>query len=268
MRKFRLALIYVVAVMLLLTAVSCGKKSTEPEIDLPNFQDFDQFEEYCGNFGWNFRLGYEIVGKDMEVWFGFESKSEISPDDTYTLVVNNQNVPVEVRDGVEPIIIINGWDEIVLPNSTSLAIKFTRNNTDIINTSIKLPSYPSMQDLPETIDWTEPVTVKWSLTPNKNNHLQAVTAYGESEQSDDILDSHEVMIDASARQYAIPANTFSLDDTDYFGVSIWEVNLKKHGDGLVVAYCSDYVSNEDEVYTRNNKRIFDKMRKMGHQKED
>jgi hypothetical protein len=268
MRKLSLALIYVVAVMLLLTAASCGKKSTEPEVDFPNFQDLDQFEAYCNSFVWNFSLGYEIVGKDMEVWFDFESESDISPNDTYSLMVNNQNVPVEVRDGVEPIVIINDYDEIVLPNSTSLAIKFTRNNEDIINTSVKLPSYPSLQDLPETIDWTEPVTVKWSLAPNKNNHAQAILAYGENELNDYHLDSHEVMIDVSARRYAIPANTFSLDDTDYYGVDVWEINLKKHGDGLVIAYCSDYISNEDEVYSLNNKRIFDKMRKTRYQQED
>ena len=97
MRKLSLALIYVVAVMLLLTAASCGKKSTEPEVDFPNFQDLDQFEAYCNSFVWNFSLGYEIVGKDMEVWFDFESESDISPNDTYSLMVNNQNVPVEVR---------------------------------------------------------------------------------------------------------------------------------------------------------------------------
>ncbi len=205
----------------------------------------------------------------MEVWFDFDSKSDLSPDDTFTLMVNNQNVPVEVGNiGAESFIVINDYDEIVLPNSTSLAIRFTRNNEDIINTSVKLPSYPSMQNLPETIDWTKPVTVKWSLAPNKNNHAQAILAHGENELNDYHLDSHEVMIDVSARRYAIPANTFSLDDTDYFGVGVWEINLKKHGDGLVIATCNDYVSNEDEVYSLNNKRIFDKMREMRHQQED
>ncbi len=54
MSKLRLALIFMVAIMLLLTAASCGKKSTEPEVDFPNFQDFDQFESYCDSFGWFF----------------------------------------------------------------------------------------------------------------------------------------------------------------------------------------------------------------------
>lgn len=265
MSKLRSALIFVVAVMLLLTAVSCGKKTTEPDDGFPNFQDVDQFWNYVEKFEWRIFMGCEIVGNDMFVWLDLESDSELSEDDTFSLEVNNQAIPVEVfvdYDG-DTYIVINNYHDIVLPNSTSLNVKLSRNNVNIANASIRVPSFPSLKELPETVDWTKPVTLKWSLTPNKNNNIQGIWAYA-VEYSDDDYDNDEYakLIDVSARQHTIPANAFSLNEISYYDVGVQELTLKQHGDCILMAACGDYISNDDEEYSRNSERIAERMRKM------
>lgn len=266
MSKLRQTLIFVVAVMLLLTAVSCGKKKpTEPDDGIPNFENWFQFWSYVQNFEWTFSLDYEIDGNEMLVLFTPSGGSDLSVNDTFSLVVNDQTVPVEAFELFGDVyIIVNDYESVVLPNSESLAIKFTHNNKSIVDTSIKLPSFPSLQELSEPIDWTEPVTLKWSLTPDKNNGVQVVAA---DVWYDDDQDFYYEIVNSSARQHTIPANTFLANGEDY-QFSIVEYNLKKYGDCIIVASAEDYTSSDGDWYSRNNKRIFDEIRKMRHQQED
>ena len=266
MSKLRQTLIFVVAVMLLLTAVSCGKKKpTEPEDGIPNFKNWFQFVSYVQNFEWNFSLEYEIEGNEMLVLFTPSGGSDLSANDTFSLVVNDQTVPVEAFELFGDVyIIVNDYESVVLPNSESLAIKFTHNNKSIVDTSIKLPSFPSLQELSEPIDWTKPVTLNWTLTPDKNNGVQVVAA---DVWYDDDQDFYYEIVNSSARQHAIPANTFLANGEDY-QLSIVEYNLKKYGDCIIVASAEDYTSSDGDWYSRNNKRIFDEIRKMRHQQED
>lgn len=263
MSKLRLALIFVVAVMLVLTAVSCSKKSTEPEDGIPNFQNMDQFWNYVEGFEWAIVLGYEIVENDMMVWMAPVEMPEISEEDTFSLVVNNQAIPVEVYvdyDG-DAYVVINHYHDIVLPNSTNLAVKFTHNNVEVINTSIRMPSFPSLQNLPEAIDWTKPLTLKWSLNPNRNSSFQNVWAYVESDYDDDYdYDEYEKIVNGAARQHTIPAGTFSISNVLNYEVGVGEVNLKKDGNSLLISTCGDIVSN-DYGYSRTNVRKVERLLK-------
>lgn len=262
MSKLRQTLIFVVAVILLLTAVSCGKKKpTEPDDGIPNFKNWFQFESYVQSFERAMVLGYEKEGDNLLVWVGVDAGPDVSLDDTFSLVINDQTVPVEVYDLFGNVyIIVNNLEGVVLPNSESLAIKFTHNNVEMVNTSIKLPSVPSLQDLPEPIDWTEPVTLNWTLTPDKNNRVQAVET---DVWYDDDQDFYYEIVNASARKHTIPANTFLADGEDY-ELCIAEYNLKKYGNCIIVAYAEDCISSDGDWYSRNNERIFDRMLKMRH----
>jgi hypothetical protein len=263
MSKLRQTLIFVVAVILLLTAVSCGKKSTEPEDDIPDFQDWGQFWNYVDSFDWVIGIWCEKVGNNLLVWLDLESEPDLSIDDTFSLVVNDQTVPVEVYDDDGDIeIAINNDNDIVLPNSAYLKIQFSYNNAVIVNTSIRVPSFPSLQNLPEPIDWTRPLTLKWSLTPNKNNHIQGIWAYAENDDDEDYYSEYNKMIAVSARQHTIPANTISVNDISYYELVVGEMNLKKYGNCLLMAICSDYASNDDDEYSRSNERIEERMQKM------
>jgi len=263
MSKLRQTLIFVVAVILLLTAVSCGKKSTEPEDDIPDFQDWGQFWNYVDSFDWVIGIWCEKVGNNLLVWLDLESEPDLSIDDTFSLVVNDQTVPVEVYDDDGDIeIAINNDNDIVLPNSAYLKIQFSYNNAVIVNTSIRVPSFPSLQNLPEPIDWTRPLTLKWSLTPNKNNHIQGIWAYAENDDDEDYYSEYNKMIAVSARQHTIPANTISVNDISYYELVVGEMNLKKYGNCLLMAICSDYASNDDDEYSRSNERIEERIRKM------
>lgn len=225
---------------------------------VPNFQNSYQLWNYCDDFDWNIILGCEIEGNNMFVWFEVEKKPDLSPSDIFSLVINNQTITVNTYDddGYTNIM-INNDNDIILPNSTYLTIHFSHNSLDIIDTFISVPSTPILQNLPDPIVWSEPIMLNWSLTPDQNNRFQGVWAYGENDYDEDEYDR---MIDVSARQYTIPANAISMNGVSYYEMSVWEMNLIKLGNCILMTVCDDYATNDK--YLRNSERIVNRIQKM------
>jgi len=162
----------------------------------------------------------------------------MSPDDTYTLKLNNFDVPVTNEDG-NPY--FNNGEGKILPMTTSIEVVFTRNGTILLNKSVTVPAQPTDIVAPSTWNLAQPMTFSWTLS--RNSHTQYVDFYAECDTTygSNYYDDLYTYLAPSARTLTYPANSLSLDGPlNHGSLRLTQFNFAEYSDNYIMVILSGY----------------------------
>jgi hypothetical protein len=236
------SIIFFCLVSLVFLMLSCSKdkdKITNPF----NFTNETEYINWLNTHEWGVgayvyvidgrsdTLGLDVVIENYRNYEGVDFNANFS------LTINNLDCPVYSDSTSEDMIYTRDLD---IPYASSLHYVFKINNSIKIDKTISIPSMPLLTG-PSSIDFTQDNIFSWTL--DHDSQLQFFYGYVSNYFDEQYINQ---VLPTNARSYTLPANTFTLLDSDN-QFYIEEANMAEFNNNIAFVSKLDYYEHYKKI---------------------